>query len=48
MMPKPSLRDDQKRATAATNDREIAQRLNAFASERASNNDRPETPGVEF
>jgi hypothetical protein len=34
MMPKSSVLDDLKRATVATNDREIAQRVNAFASER--------------
>jgi hypothetical protein len=52
MMPKPSSLDDLNRATAGAaatrNDREIAQRTNAFASERASENDRPESPVVEL
>jgi hypothetical protein len=34
--------------TVATNDREIAQRVNAFASERVLENDEPEAPVVEF
>lgn len=51
MMPKPSLLDDLKarrRGGAAQNHREIAQTINAFANERASENDRPQTSVGEF
>ena len=47
-MPKSSMLDDLRRAPAATNDREIAQRVNAFASERVIESDRPGAPVVEF
>ena len=48
MRRKPSSRDDLKRATVARNDREIAQRITASPSERASENDRTEIPVAEF
>jgi hypothetical protein len=48
MMPKLSLLDDLRRAAVPINDGELAQRVDASASGRALERDRPEAPVVEF